>query len=74
MSSYKKTPDQPLVEKTMKTPKIPRLDSIEELARFWDTHDLTEFKGELEEVGELVFEGGQGRSFPCAYDPKRPKQ
>jgi hypothetical protein len=44
------------MEKTMKTPKIPRTDSIEELARFWDTHDLTEFKDELEEVEEPVFE------------------
>ncbi|MBI3245959.1 MAG: hypothetical protein HYZ50_05585 [Deltaproteobacteria bacterium] len=40
----------------MKTAKIPRTDSIAELARFWDTHDLTEFKDELEEVEEPVFE------------------
>ena len=40
----------------MKTPKIPRTDSIAELARFWDTHDLTEFEDELEEVHEPVFE------------------
>ena len=32
--------------------KIPRLDSITELARFWDTHDLTDFEDELEEVKE----------------------
>ena len=25
-------------------------------SRFWDTHDLTEFEDELEEVPELVFE------------------
>ena len=36
--------------------KIPRLDSITELARFWDTHDLTDFEDELEEVKEPVFE------------------
>jgi predicted DNA binding CopG/RHH family protein len=29
---------------------------IEELAWFWDTHDLTDFKDELEEVSEPVFE------------------
>ena len=40
----------------MKTPKIPHTDSIEELARFWDTHDLTDFQDELEEVYETVFE------------------
>ena len=40
----------------MTTPKIPPTDSIEELARFWDTHDLTDFEDELEEVHEPVFE------------------
>ena len=28
----------------MKRVKIPQTDSIEELAHFWDTHDLTEFE------------------------------
>jgi len=40
----------------MKTQKIPETDSIEELARFWDTHDLADFEGQLEEVSEPVFE------------------
>ena len=40
----------------MNTPKIPHTDSIAELARFWDTHDLTDFADELEEVPEPVFE------------------
>ena len=40
----------------MNRPKIPQTDSIEELARFWDTHDLTDFEDELEEVTEPVFE------------------
>jgi hypothetical protein len=31
----------------MSTPKIPHIDSIAELARFWDTHDLTDFEDEL---------------------------
>jgi hypothetical protein len=34
---------------------LPKTDSISELARFWDTHDLTDFEGELEEVAEPVF-------------------
>ena len=41
---------------TMSKLKIPQTDSIEELARFWDTHDLTDFEDELEEVHEPVFE------------------
>ena len=36
--------------------KIPQTDSIEELAQFWNTHDLTDFEDELEEVSEPVFE------------------
>ncbi|MCE2402690.1 hypothetical protein J4G08_17635 [Candidatus Poribacteria bacterium] len=36
--------------------KIPQTDSIQELADFWDTHDLTDFEDELEEVTELVFD------------------
>jgi predicted DNA binding CopG/RHH family protein len=40
----------------MNRPKIPQTDSIEELTRFWDTHDLTDFEDELEEVTEPVFE------------------
>ena len=35
---------------------IPKTDSIQELAHFWDMHDLTDFEGELKEVGEPVFE------------------
>jgi hypothetical protein len=35
---------------------IPQTDSIEELARFWDEHDLTDFEAELEEVPEPVFQ------------------
>jgi len=44
------------MEKPMSTPKIPHIDSIAELARFWDTHDLTDFEDELEAVSESVFE------------------
>ena len=44
------------MEKPMKTTKIPHTDSIAELARFWDTHDLMDFEDALEEVHESVFE------------------
>jgi hypothetical protein len=36
------------------------MDSIEELARFWDTHDLTDFEGNLEEVRQPVFVRAKG--------------
>jgi glutamine synthetase adenylyltransferase len=44
------------METTMKTQKLPQTDSIEALAKFWDTHDLTDFEDQLEEVTEPVFE------------------
>jgi predicted DNA binding CopG/RHH family protein len=34
---------------------IPKTDSIQELAKFWDSHDLTEFDDELIEITEPVF-------------------
>lgn len=40
----------------MKAQRIPHLDSIDEPARFWDKHDLTEFAAELEEVRQPIFE------------------
>ena len=42
--------------KIMKAQQPPETDSIEELAQFWDTHDLTDFEDQLEEVKEPVFE------------------
>ena len=45
----------------MKQRGIPDTDSIRELAEFWDTHDVTDFNGELEEVKEPVFERNRER-------------
>lgn len=39
----------------MKKSKLPQSDSIQELAQFWDTHELTEFDDKLEEVTGPVF-------------------
>lgn len=43
----------------MKANRIPVTDSIEELAKFWDSHDLTDFETDLEEVSEPVFQRDQ---------------
>ena len=51
------------MEETMKPQQIPQSDSIEELAQFWDTHDLTDFEDQLEEVGEPVFVGGKSATI-----------
>lgn len=40
----------------MNDSKLLQTDSIQELAAFWDTHDLLDFTDELEEVAEPVFE------------------
>jgi predicted DNA binding CopG/RHH family protein len=54
----------------MKGLKLPQIDSIEELARFWDTHDLTEFEEELEEVSEPVFERKPETVIPIHLHPQ----
>ncbi len=48
----------------MKKAKLPQSDSIQELAEFWDTHDLTDFEDELEEVAEPVFVRGTAIKVP----------
>jgi predicted DNA binding CopG/RHH family protein len=40
----------------MNSQKLPQTDSVQALAAFWQTHDLTDFEDELEEVTEPVFE------------------
>jgi hypothetical protein len=53
----------------MKTLRLPDTDSIDELARFWDTHDLTDFEDQLDEIAEPVFRYGQkGINVPLAPD------
>ena len=39
----------------LKKSKIPKFKSYEEEALFWDTHDITDFEDETEDV-EIVFE------------------
>lgn len=40
----------------MNVDKLPQTDSIQELAHFWDTHDLTDFEDQLEIVTEPIFQ------------------
>ena len=48
--------------KIMRDLQIPHTDSIEELAHFWDTNDLSDFEDELEEVTAPVFIRGEQMS------------
>ena len=50
----------------MRSSHIPDTDSIEELSRFWDTHDLTDFEHELEEVRTPVFARRKGAAVAIA--------
>jgi hypothetical protein len=44
------------MEQSMKSHNLPQIDSIRELAQFWDNHDLTDYEDALEEVTEPVFQ------------------
>ncbi|MEK7406937.1 MAG: CopG family antitoxin [Acidobacteriota bacterium] len=57
------------MEKTIKSQRLPKTDSIEELARFWDTHDLTDFEQDLEEVPEPVFVRARAKSISIELQP-----
>ncbi len=48
----------------MKKSKLPKTDSIQELAEFLDSHYLTDFEDELEEVAEPVFVRGAAIKVP----------
>jgi hypothetical protein len=56
--------------KAMKGKRIPETDSIEELAKFWDMHDLTDFEDQLEEVPEPVFQGEPGARVSIRLNAK----
>ena len=49
-------------------PKIPKTDSIQELATFWQRHDLTDFEDELEEVPRPLFERAHVVGVPLTGD------
>jgi predicted DNA binding CopG/RHH family protein len=50
--------------------KLPETDSIEELARFWDSHSITDFEDQLEEVHEGVFKRRPAASMTLRLDPE----
>ena len=52
---------------------LPQTDSIEALARFWDTHDLTEFADQVEEVPELIFARKAATVVPIQLQPQEIK-
>jgi hypothetical protein len=57
------------MEKTIKRQRLPDTDSVEELARFWDKHDLTDFAHDLLEVTEPLFVRAKGTSLSIELPP-----
>jgi len=57
------------MEKTIKRQRLPDSDSVEELAGFWDNHDLTDFADDLQEVSEPVFVRAKGASLSIELQP-----
>ena len=62
------------MEKPIKGQGPPNTDSIEELAKFWDSHDLTDFEGDLKEAAEPVFVRAKGRSLSIELQPGEASQ
>jgi predicted DNA binding CopG/RHH family protein len=54
----------------MKGKRIPETDSIAELASFWDSHDVTDFEDQLEEIQDPVFQGEPGASLSIRLNAK----
>ena len=52
----------------MSRSEIPKTDSIQEMAQFWDAHDLTDFEAELGEVSNVVFAREDVLEVPLAAD------
>ena len=57
------------MEKTIGRQRLPNTDSIEELAEFWDSHDLTDFEEDLEEATEPIFVRAKGTSLSIDLQP-----
>ena len=53
--------------------KLPRLESIEALAKFWDEHDVTDYDAQLKEVKDRVFDRSAKRTLVIQLDARSMK-
>jgi len=51
--------------------KIPEFKTIEEMARFWNSHDISDFKDQLIEVKEPIFEKMKSRIILLTLDSEQ---
>jgi len=54
----------------MKQRSLPNSDSVQALANFWDSHDITDFERDLEEVTEPVFHQRKEASVRINLPPR----
>lgn len=52
---------------------IPDFSTFEEMAAFWDTHDLTEFEDQLVEVTDPIFKNLSSRIITVMLDDEHYK-
>jgi CopG antitoxin of type II toxin-antitoxin system len=57
------------MEDTMRD-RIPTTDSIQELATFWQNHDITDFEDQLQEVQETPFRRAEVVGVPLTKDER----
>jgi hypothetical protein len=58
------------MKKTIGRKSLPNTDRIEALARFWDSHDLTDFDKELKEARGPVFVLAKSASLSVDPSPR----
>jgi hypothetical protein len=58
------------MKKTTRRQDLPNTDRIEELARFWDSHDLTDFDEELKEAPDPIFVPAKSASLNIDPSPR----
>ena len=51
--------------------KIPEFTTLEDMAQFWDSHEITEFEDELREVREPIFDHLQRRAIIVMLDAEQ---
>jgi hypothetical protein len=47
---------------------IPEFNTLQEMAEFWDTHDITDFEDQLIEVKEPIFKNLRSRIITVTLD------
>lgn len=51
--------------------KIPEFETLEDMAEFWDCHDVTDFEDELEEAAHPVFKNMSRKLVSLRLNPEQ---